>query len=367
MGKAYILTINPGSTSTKISLFKNGEMVFSKNLNYSNETIKSFETVFSQKEMRLKGILESLEEKGIDLKDLSAVVGRGGLLRPMPGGTYEVTEKMIEDLKIGYQGEHASNLGGVLASEIGKLAGVKAFIADPVSVDEYEDAARISGISEIKRKSLVHALNIKAVVRKVSKEISKDYRETSFVAAHLGGGTSVAAIKNGKIIDSDSANDEGPFSPDRTGGLPAVQLINMAFSGKYTYKGLKKKLVGEGGLIGYLGTNDGKEVNRRITEENDIKAKLVFDAMAYQIAKDIAAMSTVLKGRMDGIILTGGLAYSDYLMENVKDYIKFLAPIYVVPGEDEMLSLYQGVKRVLDGTEEAKIYENEVNFNDQKL
>lgn len=364
MGKAYILTINPGSTSTKISLFKDGKMVFSKNLSYSNETIKSFQTVFSQKEMRLNGILESLQENSINLKDLAAVVGRGGLLRPMPGGTYQVSEKMIEDLKIGYQGEHASNLGGVLASEIGKLAGVKAYIVDPVSVDEYEEVARISGISEIKRRSLVHALNIKAVVRKVSKEISKDYMETSFVVAHLGGGISIAPVKNGRIIDSNSANDEGPFSPDRTGGLPANQLIDIAYSMKYTYKDLKKKVVGEGGLIGYLGTNDGKEVSRRIEEDNDDRAKLIFDAMAYQIGKDIASMATVLKGKMDGIILTGGLAYSRYLMDKVKDYIEFIAPIYIVPGEDEMFSLYQGAKRVLDGAEQAKIYEKEVNLND---
>lgn len=364
MGKAYILTINPGSTSTKLSLFKDYEMIFSKNIFYSNEIIKSFETVFDQKEMRLKGILEALKEKNINLEDLAAVVGRGGLLRPMPGGTYEVSERMIEDLKIGYQGEHASNLGGALASEIGKLAGVKAYIVDPVSVDEYEDAARISGISEIKRRSLVHALNIKAVVRKVSSKILKNYTETSFVAAHLGGGTSIAAVKNGRIIDSNSANDEGPFSPDRTGGLPAIQVINLAYSGKYTYSELKKKLVGAGGLIGYLGTNDGREVNRRIKEENDEKAKLIFDSMAYQIAKDIAAMATVLNGKMDGIILTGGLAYSDYLMEKVKVYTEFLSPVYIVPGEDEMLSLYQGAKRVLEGTEKAKIYDEEVDFND---
>jgi butyrate kinase len=364
MEKTYILTINPGSTSTKISLFSEDKMVFLKNLSYSNETIKSFQTIFCQKEMRLKGILESLQENNINLKDLAAVVGRGGLLRPMPGGTYQVSGKMIEDLKIGYQGEHASNLGGILASEIGKLAGVNAYIVDPVSVDEYEEVARISGISEIKRRSLVHALNIKAVVRKVSKEISKDYLETSFVAAHLGGGTSIAAVKNGRIVDSNSANDEGPFSPDRTGGLPAMQLINIACSGKYTYKDLKKKIVGEGGLIGYLGTNDGKEVIRRIEEDNEERAKLIFDAMAYQIGKDIASMATVLKGKMDGIILTGGLAYSEYLMDKVKDYIGFITRIYIVPGEDEMYSLYQGAKRVLDGAEQAKIYEKEVNLND---
>lgn len=364
MSKDYILAVNPGSTSTKISLYKDDKIVFFKSLFYSNEVIKSFETVFSQKDMRLKGILDELEENHINIKDLSAVVGRGGLLRSIPGGTYYVTEKMIEDLKIGYQGEHASNLGGILAGEIGKLAEAPSFIVDPVSVDEYEDVARISGMPEIKRKSLIHALNIKAVVRKVSKDISKNYRETSFVVAHLGGGMTVAPVKNGRIIDSNSANDEGPFSPDRTGALPAGQLVELACSGKYTYKELMKKIIGGGGLIGYLGTNDGREVLRRITEENDKKAELIFNAMAYQIGKDIGSMAVVLKGKLDGIILTGGLAYSSYLMDRVKVYINFLAPVYIVPGEDEMLSLSQGAKRVLDGIEKAKIYENEVEIND---
>lgn len=364
MEKKYILVINPGSTSTKIGLFGDGNVIFTRNLSYSRDILKNYENVYEQKDLRLKGIIEALEENNISGEELIAVVGRGGLLRPMPGGTYLVTEGMVKDLKVGYQGEHASNLGGILAKEIGDKVNIKSYIVDPVAVDEFEEVARISGMPEIKRRSLVHALNINAVVRKISLSIGKEFNETSFIVAHLGGGISIAPVKNGKIIDVNCANDDGPFSPERSGGLPGGDLVKLAYSGKYTYSQLKKKTVGEGGLVAHLGTNEGREVLRRINEEQDKKAEFIFKAMTYNIAKEIGAMAAVLRGKMDGVILTGGLSNNAFVVERIKEYISFLGPIYIVPGEDELLALYLGAKRAEEGIEKYKIYEEEVDIND---
>jgi butyrate kinase len=356
--KGYILAINPGSTSTKLSIFKDENCVITSNLTHSSDEIKKFDKIYDQKDMRTALILQWLQEENIALEDLIAVVGRGGLLRPMPGGTYSITPKMLEDLKIGYQAQHASNLGGVIAYEIAKKVNIPALIVDPVAVDEILDVARISGLPEIERRSLVHALNIKAVTRRVCTKLNMEFENSSFVVAHIGGGISVSPVKNGRILDVNNANEEGPFSPERTGGLPVGDLAKLAFSGEYTLPQLKKKLTGEGGLVAYLNTNDGRIVDKMI-EAGDKKAELIFKAMAYQIAKEIGAMATVLSGKVDGIILTGGVAYNKRMTTWISEMVSFIAPVELVPGEDEMLALAQGALRIVNGEEKAKIYEEE--------
>jgi butyrate kinase len=363
MERKYILVINPGSTSTKVALFEGKEKVILKTIEHQTSELGKFDRIIDQYDYRLNLILNWLKEEGFSTSSLRAVVGRGGLLRPMPGGTYLVTEKMIEDLKIGVQGEHASNLGGILAKGIADKEKINAYIVDPVAVDEFEDVARISGIPEIPRRSLLHALNIKAVSHRLAEEINKDLKDLNLIVAHLGGGISIAPVLKGRIIDVNNANEMGPFSPERTGGLPVGDLVKMCFSGKYTYKEIKTKIKGKGGLVGYLGTNDAKEVTKRI-ENGDEEAKLIFDAMAYQIGKEIGAMATVLNGDVNRIILTGGLAYSKLLTDKIKEMVEFIAPITIYPGGDEQEALNGGVLRVLEGKEEAKIYEKEVKLYD---
>ncbi len=360
--KCYIVAINPGSTSTKIALYMETQCIEVENLYHSSEEIAKYETIYDQKDMRTEVIMNWLKNQNIDLKDIAAIVGRGGLLRPMPGGTYRVTEKMIEDLKIGYQGQHASNLGGIIAYSIAKDLNIPSYIVDPVAVDEIEDVARISGMPEIPRRSLVHALNSKAVTRRICEKTNKKFEDSSFVVAHLGGGISVSPIKNGRIIDTNNANEDGPFSPERAGGLPVGEVVKLAFSGKYTQPQLKKKMIGQAGLTGYLGTNDGRLVDERI-KQGDKKAELIFHAMAYQIAKEIGAMSTVLCGKVDAIILTGGLAYNKRLTDWITEMVSFIAPVEIVPGENEMLALAQGAFRVLKKQETEKIYEEEVHID----
>jgi butyrate kinase len=360
--KNYILVINPGSTSTKLALFnKSEECIVTSNVSHSTDVVKKHEKIYDQKDMRTKVIMEWIKERGVALNELAAVVGRGGLLRPMPGGTYKVTQKLLEDLRIGYQGQHASNLGGVIAYEIARKVNITAFIVDPVAVDEMIDVARLSGLPEIPRRSLVHALNIKAVTRKICNKLNKNFQHSSYVVAHLGGGISVSPVKNGRILDVNNANEEGPFSPERAGGLPVGEIVSMVFNGNYTQKELKKKVVGQGGLVGYLGTNDGRKVNKMIND-GDTKAELVLKAMAYQIAKEIGGMSVALKGEIDAIILTGGLAHNKKLTEWIAERVSFIAPVELVPGEDEMLALAQGAIRVLKEEEKAKIYEEEVQI-----
>lgn len=359
--KNLILVINPGSTSTKIALYNDEECLATENLSHSVDEIKNYSTIYDQKDMRTNVIMGWLKGLNYEVSDLAAVVGRGGLLRPMPGGTYRVTDKMLIDLKDGYQGQHASNLGGIIADNIAKQAGIPAFIVDPVAVDEFEEIARISGLPEIPRVSLVHALNIKAVTRRICREMELNFEQSSFVVAHIGGGISVSPVKDGRILDANNANDDGPFSPERAGGLPCGALMKLAFSGDYTYAELKKKTVGAGGLTGYLGTNDGREVNKRI-DEGDKKAEFILQAMAYQLSKEIVSMATVLKGKLDAIILTGGMAYNKKLTDWITDRVSFVAPVKIVPGEDEMLALMEGALRVLRGEEIPKVYEEEVRI-----
>jgi len=359
VSREYILVINPGSTSTKVAIFKNDENLFQKNLSHSAEEVARFARVTDQFEYRKAMILEWLKEIGISTGSLAAVVGRGGLLKPMPGGTYKVTAAMIEDLKIGIQGEHASNLGGIIAKAIADPEGIPALITDPVATDEMDDIARISGLPELPRRSLVHALNIKAVARRAAKDMGKGYADFNFIMVHLGGGISIAPLRKGKILDVNGADDGGPFSPERTGGLPVGELMKLCYSGKYTYAEMRKKVIGKSGLVAYLGTNNARDVVKLI-EEGDKNADLIFDAMAYQIAKEIGAMAAVLKGEVDAIVLTGGLAYSELLCERISRRVGFIAPVKVYPGEDEMLALAEGAVRILKGEEQAKIYEEEV-------
>jgi len=360
MQRENLLVINPGSTSTKVAVFRNAENILQKNLSHSTEELAKYEKITDQFQYRQEMILEWLKEEKIEVESLAAVVGRGGLLKPMPGGTYKVTDAMIADLKIGIQGEHASNLGGIIAKGIADSQRIPSFIVDPVAVDEFPDIARVSGLPELPRKSLVHALNIKAVARRAASDMGKDLTELNFIIAHLGGGISISPVEEGRIIDANNANDAGPFSPERAGSLPVGALIKLCYSGKYTQAEIKKMTVGKAGLVGYLGTNDARDVIKMI-ENGDKKAELIFDAMTYQIAKEIGAVATVLKGKVDAIILTGGIAYSNLLCEKISKRVQFIAPVKVYPGEDEMLALAEGTQRVLNGEEQAKIYENEVN------
>lgn len=351
-----LLVVNPGSTSTKIAVFDNESIVLEETLRHSNEELAGFSSIFDQYEFRKNIIVDILEQKGIDITRLSAVVGRGGLLKPIPGGTYIVDGRMLDDLRKGTFGEHASNLGGAIANEIATEINIPSFIVDPVVVDEMDEVARISGMPEIPRVSIWHALNQKAVARRFAKDNSKAYEDLNLIVVHLGGGISVGAHKKGRVIDVNNALDgEGPFSPERSGGLPVGDLVKLCYSGKYTLDEMKKKIKGNGGLVAYLGTNDAKKVSEMV-EAGDEKAKQVFEAMAYQVAKEIGSMSAVLEGEVDGIILTGGIAYNNMFATWIKDRVNFIADVVVYPGEDELIALAEGGLRVLRGEEQAKEY-----------
>ena len=355
----YVLAINPGSTTTKVAIFEGNTNKLQNDLSHDSKSLEPFKNITDQFDYRKDMILNWIDSQGYLLKDFKAIVGRGGMLKPMPSGTYTVTDAMVEDLKIGVQGEHASNLGGLIARAIAEIIDVPAYIVDPVAVDEFEEVARISGMPEIKRKSLLHALNVKAIAHRVAKEKDTTVEALNMVVAHLGGGISVVPLKNGRMIDANNANEMGPFSPERTGGLPVGDLAKLCFSGQYkSMQDLKPHLRGRGGMVAYLGTNDVREALAMV-EKGDEKAKLVLEAMAYQISKEIGAMATVLKGKVDAIVLTGGVAYSEYITGKIIESVGFIAEVIVKPGEDEMLALNEGVIRVEEG-EPIKIYENEV-------
>lgn len=355
----YILAINPGSTSTKLSIFENEKEIKSHSISHSMEDLEEFDAVVDQFEYRLDLIRSWLKKENIVMEDLRAVVGRGGLLKPIPGGTYLVTDQVIEDLKAAVQGEHASNLGGLLARGIADIIGVDAYFVDPVSVDEFHDLSRISGLKEIPKVSLVHALNIKRVMHKRARELKKNAEGLNFIIAHLGGGISIAPVQKGKIVDVNNANHGGPFSPERSGSLPCGDFVKLCYSGKYSYDELKTMFQGKGGLYSYLGTKDAREVYDRVLN-GDEYAKLIFDAMIYQIGKEIAFTAPVLYGKVDNIILTGGLAYSNYIVDKVSEMVSFISEIVVYPGESEMEALNMGVLRVINNIEKHKIYEEEV-------
>ncbi|WP_374720948.1 butyrate kinase [Peribacillus tepidiphilus] len=354
--KHRILVINPGSTSTKIGVFDNEISVLEKTIRHDAETINSFENIIDQYDFRKNTILEALHEEGINVSKLSAVCGRGGLLRPIEGGTYLVNEEMLHDLRIGYNGQHASNLGGILAYEIASGLNIPAFIVDPVVVDELDEIARVSGFPLIERKSIFHALNQKAVARRVAKQLGKKYSELNLIVVHMGGGITVGAHRNGRVVDvNNGLHGDGPFSPERAGTVPAGDLVKLCFSGDYYREEIMKKLVGQGGMVGYLGTNDAVQVEKMIEKGNE-KAKLIYSAMAYQVAKEIGAASAVLSGRVDAIILTGGLAYGKNFVKEISSRINWIADVIVHPGENELQALTEGALRVLRGEEEAKVY-----------
>ena len=351
-----ILIINPGSTSTKIGVFEDENLLFEETLRHTTEELAGFNLIVEQKDFRKKVILDILAEKNFDIKTLDVCVGRGGMLKPIPGGTYPVSDELLEDLKIGKQGQHASNLGGILAREIGDELGIPSYIVDPVVVDELMPSSRLSGVPELPRRSVFHALNQKAVAKRYAKEHGKKYEDLNLIVVHMGGGVSVGAHLNGRNVDVNNALDgEGAFSPERAGGVPSGDLVKMCFSGKYTQQEVTKKLVGNGGFNAYIGSNDARDLEK-LVQEGDEHAKLVQDAFHQQVAKDIGAMSTVLCGKVDQIILTGGIAYSKHTCAELEKRAGFIAPFTVYPGEDELLALAQGALRVMNGEEEPMTY-----------
>ncbi len=352
-----ILAINPGSTSTKIAVYRNTKSVFLKTLRHQTEELSRYAKIADQFEFRKEIILRELQEADLDIQKITAVVGRGGLIKPIESGVYMVNDRMKEDLRNSIRGEHASNLGALIADDIARsLPNAKAYIADPVVVDELQDVARISGHPRFERVSIFHALNQKAIARQYAKSLDKKYEELNIIVAHLGGGISVGAHCNGRVIDVNNALDgEGPFSPERAGTIPAGQLAKLCFSGEVTLDDVKKIITGKGGLVAHAGTNDAYEVEMK-AKAGDKKAQLLQDAMAYNIGKYIGQMAVVLKGRVDGIILTGGIAHNPYLVEYVKEMVGFIAPVAVYPGEDEMQALAMNALMVIRGEVLAKEY-----------
>ena len=351
-----ILVINPGSTSTKMALFEDGQERCTHCERHTADEIKVFPSIADQKDFRTRTVLNWMEENQIDPQNLDAVVGRGGLLKPVEGGCYEVNEAMIEDLRVGIQGQHASNLGGLIAYNIAHSAGIGAYIVDPVVVDELMPVARLSGHPAFERKSIFHALNQRAVAMEAAKSLNLPYQNCRLIVVHLGGGISIGAHAGGRVIDVNNAlNGEGPFAPERSGGLPSGQLVDFCFESGQSQKDILKMLAGKGGLVAYLGTNDSLEINQRI-QDGDRYAAEVMDAMAYQIAKTIGSMAVVLDGEVDAIVFTGGLARDKSLVLNIRTKVDWISPILVIPGEREMDALAQGVLRVLKGEENAKEY-----------
>lgn len=357
MSKRLILAINPGSTSTKFALFEEENLIFEKTLRHSAAELRDFIRVADQFHFRKGLIMKELDERHIEIRDIAAVVGRGGLVKPIESGIYEVNSKMKEDLTSAVMGEHASNLGGLIADDIASsLPGAKAFIVDPVVVDELEPVARLSGHPAIERISIFHALNQKAVARTYAASINRKYEELNLVVVHMGGGISVGAHRKGRVIDVNNAlNGDGPFSPERSGGLPSGQLIDLCFSGKFSRQEMKSMITGRGGIIAYLGTNNFIEVCSR-ADSGDPDAILIRDAIAYQISKEIGAMSAVLGGNVDAVILTGGLAYQESNVERIRKMIGFIAGVVVYPGEDEIKALAYNGLLALDKKIEIKKY-----------
>ncbi len=351
-----IIVINPGSTSTKMALFHKCEKIAEENVTHPSQQLAAFDNVADQFELRMKGIDAWLTSHKIEQKKVVGVAGRGAPLRPLEGGVYWINGRMLEDVKKMKYSNHASNLGAIIADHLGRRYNVPAIIADPVTTDNFIDLARVSGIPEIERKCRAHALNIKEVCRREAEKLGKKLEECNFVAVHMGGGVSVAAVQGGKIVDvNDALLGMGPFSPDRCGALPIGALTKLAFSGKFTEKELLDKLSRKSGLMAYVGQSDLREVEKLI-DSGDNKAELYFKAMAYQIAKEIGAYAVVLKGKFDAIVLTGGMAKSEKLVNLLKGYVSFLGKVVVAPGEFEMEALAAWAVRVLENKEIPKEY-----------
>ncbi|MCL1982959.1 MAG: butyrate kinase [Clostridiales bacterium] len=360
-----ILAVNPGSTSTKVSVYENEDRVFSENVEHPIDELGKFEDILNQVEYRLKAIHAVLSKHGIKLAEISGVAGRGGLLPNMLGGGYLVTGDMTDAIRAGEAVPHASNMGALLASEFAKPLGINAYIYDAVTASEMPEIAMVTGIPEVRKQSMCHVLNMKAMSRKVAKKHGKAYEDLNLIVTHLGGGVSISAHAGGKIIDN-LGDDSGLFfAPERSGCVPMWSIIDMCFSGKYTLKEIRKKVRGNGGLMGYFGTSDCRMVEKMIAD-GDQQAKLVYDAMAYSIAKGIGQLAPVLYGKIDYIILTGGLANSKMLTSQIAERVRFLAPVEIEPGEDEMEALSLGILRILRGEETAKEYQR-IKKEDQPL
>ena len=350
-----ILSINPGSTSTKIGLFRNEDNIFETTVKHSINKLEKFPKIWDQYNFRKNEIITTLRNNGYKLEELDGIVARGGLIKPIPRGVYKINEAMLKDAEIGLQGEHASNLGCVIADSISKDFSIPSFITNPPAVDELEPMARISGLANIERNSLFHALNIFATARKFAQDCKKDFFELNLIVAHLGGGITVAALERGKAINVNNGLGEGPFTPERSGGLPLFQFLDLCFSGKYTKNQIKKMLVGKGGLVSYFNTNDALEVEIKAKEDESFR--LIFEAMAYQVAQEIGARATNLKGKVDAIILTGGIARSQILNDWIKERVSFISDIHIYPGENELQALALAGLRVLRKEETPKVYQ----------
>lgn len=351
-----LLIINPGSTSTKIALFNNHHLLYEKTLRHDVETISKYNSIYEQKDFRQEIIEMFLKENGIEISKIDVFVGRGGLVRPLNSGTFQVNQRMVDDLKAAKYGHHASNLGAIIAYEFACRYQKLSYIVDPVVVDELSELARVSGLKGIERKSIFHALNQKAVAKRYAKEAGKKYEELNLVIAHLGGGISVGLHQHGRVVDVNNAlGNEGPFSPERSGTLPTYGVIDMCFSNLYQKEELKKLLISKGGLISYLGTSSGFEISNRI-ENGDFEAKFYFEAMAYQIVKQIGSLYFVASGKIDAVIITGGLAYNPDLINLIKSYLTPILTPVIYPGEDEMTALAEGALRVLEGNEQVQEY-----------
>ncbi len=358
MEDVKILAINPGSTSTKIAVYHNEEPIFVKNIKHSSKELEKFDKITDQLSYRKNLIIDELNASEISNDHVKAIIGRGGLIKPIESGVYLVNEQMIHDLKNSPLGEHASNLGGLIAYDIARsLSDAKAYIANPVVVDELENIARISGHPLFQRKSIFHALNQKAVAHEHAKSILRKYEDLNLIVVHLGGGITVGAHKKGRVIDVNQGLDgEGPFSPERSGTLPVGDLVRVCFSNEYSQKEIKKMITGKGGLVAYLGTNNAYEVEKRV-ESGDQQAKLIYKAMAYQVSKTVGAMAAVLKGDVDGILITGGIANDKWFVNQIIERVYKFGPVYVYPGEDEMKALAMNALRVIKGEIKPKIYE----------
>lgn len=355
-----ILTINPGSTSTKVAVFLNEQRLYERTIKHESKELEAFDSIIHQLDYRTNSILTFLEEKEIDLEKLHAISARGGLVRPIPSGTYEIDEVLLEDLTNQKLLQHASNLGAPIANSLAKKYNIPMFIVDPVVVDEMEPIAKITGFPLIKRRSIFHALNQKAVARKYAKEIHSSYEDLRLLVCHMGGGITVGAHIHGKVVDVTNGLDgEGPFTPERAGAIPASPLVQLCFSGKLTEEEILKTMVGKGGLVSLVHTNNAIVVEERIHGGDEL-ANDVLNAMAYQIAKEIGSYATVLKGQIDAIILTGGLAHSKMFIQKLTERIQWMSKVVVIPGEDEMLALCQGALRVLTNEEKAKNYQQMV-------
>ena len=365
-----VLTINPGSTSTKVAKFIGEEALWNETIRHSNDDLAPFESVAEQFDFRLKTILEAVSSHENSDHPVDAVAGRGGIIDPLPGGTFRVDTALVERLSLGKPWDHASNLGGILADALGSRWNVPAFIVDPVCVDEMVPEAKIMGLPELPKPSFSHALNIKATVRRAARDMGVPWNAINCVVVHLGGGISIVAHRKGRIVDLNNANEYGPFSPERAGGLPVGAVARMCFSGQYTERDVKRKLASKGGLYAYLGTSDMREVRQRI-DAGDDQAALLYRAMAWQIAKEISAQAVSMHAmptaeasmneKVDAILFTGGIAYDSPFIRLIQDRVQWIAPCLVYAGENEMLALAQGALRVLSGEEKAKHYSDWIN------